>query len=70
MSIIAQLHNLLKEKLPSIHATRLQALMAAVEAGLGWSDRIDYGARAGAFRTCLYQTQNQTARSLGWKSPS
>lgn len=34
MSIIAQLHNLLKEKLPSIHATRLQALMAAVEAGL------------------------------------
>ncbi len=34
MSIIALLHNLLKEKLPSIHATRLQALMAAVEAGL------------------------------------
>ena len=34
MSIIAQLHNLLKEQLPSIHATRLQALMAAVEAGL------------------------------------
>ena len=34
MSIIALLHNLLKEKLPSIHATRLTALMAAVEAGL------------------------------------
>jgi hypothetical protein len=34
MSIIALLHNLLKEKLPSIHATQLQALMAAVEAGL------------------------------------
>jgi hypothetical protein len=34
MSIIALLHNLLKEKLPSIHATRLQALMAAVEVGL------------------------------------
>ena len=34
MSIIALLHNLLKEKLPSIHATRLIALMAAVEAGL------------------------------------
>ena len=34
MSIIALLHNLLKEKLPSIHATRLSALMAAVEAGL------------------------------------
>jgi hypothetical protein len=33
MSIIALLHNLLKEKLPSIHATRLSALMA-VEAGL------------------------------------
>ena len=34
MSIIALLHNLLKEKLPSIHATRFTALMAAVEAGL------------------------------------
>ena len=34
MSIIALLHNLLKEKLPGIHATRLRALMAAVEAGL------------------------------------
>jgi hypothetical protein len=34
MSIIALLHNLLKEKLPNIHATRLKALMAAVEAGL------------------------------------
>ena len=34
MSIIDLLHNLLKEKLPSIHATRLQALMAAVQAGL------------------------------------
>ena len=34
MSIIALLHNLLKERLPSIHATRLTALMAAVEAGL------------------------------------
>lgn len=33
MSIITLLHNLLKESLPSIHATRLQALMA-VEAGL------------------------------------
>jgi hypothetical protein len=34
MSIISLLHNLLKEKLPSLHAIRLQALMAAVEAGL------------------------------------
>ena len=34
MSIVALLHNLLKEKLPSIHTTRLRALMAAVEAGL------------------------------------
>ena len=34
MSIIALLHNLLKEKLPGIHATRLRSLMAAVEAGL------------------------------------
>ena len=34
MSIIALPHNLLKEKLPGIHATRLRALMAAVEAGL------------------------------------
>lgn len=34
MSIIALLHNSLKESLPNIHATRLQALMAAVEAGL------------------------------------
>jgi hypothetical protein len=34
MSIIALLHNLLKEKLPGIHATRLTALMTAVEAGL------------------------------------
>jgi hypothetical protein len=30
MSIIALLNNLLKEKLPIIHATRLRALMAAV----------------------------------------
>jgi hypothetical protein len=34
MSIIAQLHNLLKGTLASLHAARLQALMAAVEAGL------------------------------------
>jgi len=34
MSIIARLRNLLKEKLTGIHAARLQALMAAVEAGL------------------------------------
>ncbi len=34
MSIIALLHNLLKEKLPSIHTTRLRALLATVEAGL------------------------------------
>ena len=34
MPIITLLHNLLKESLPSIHAARLQALMAAVEAGL------------------------------------
>ena len=33
MSIIAPQHNLLKEKLPSIHANRLSALMAALEAG-------------------------------------
>jgi hypothetical protein len=34
MSIVDLLHNLLKEKLPSIHTIRLRALMAAVEAGL------------------------------------
>lgn len=34
MSIIKTLHNLLKLSLPGIHAARLQALMAAVEAGL------------------------------------
>lgn len=34
MSIIALLHNSLKELLPTIHAIRRQALMAAVEAGL------------------------------------
>lgn len=34
MSIIDLLHNLLKERLPSIHTIRLQALMAAVQAGL------------------------------------
>ncbi|SDZ20738.1 hypothetical protein [Nitrosomonas sp. Nm58] len=34
MSIIDLLHSLLKEKVPGIHATRLQALMAAVQAGL------------------------------------
>jgi hypothetical protein len=34
MSIIKTLHNLLKQSLPGIHAVRLQALMAAVEAGL------------------------------------
>jgi hypothetical protein len=32
MSIISLPHNLLKEKLPSIHATRFTALMAAVVA--------------------------------------
>jgi hypothetical protein len=69
MSIIALLHNLLKEKLPSIHATRLHALMAAVEAGLSGAC-IDYGARAGAFRTRLYQTQNQTYGSLSRELPS
>jgi len=47
MSIIALLHNLMKEKLPSIHATRLQALMAAVEAGLsGASESITALGRA------------------------
>ncbi|SDZ05723.1 hypothetical protein SAMN05421754_10491, partial [Nitrosomonas sp. Nm58] len=59
MSIIDLLHNLLKEKVPGIHATRLQALMACCS---GWFERsvcIDYAARAVAFRTCLYQTQNQ-----------
>ena len=65
MSIIALLHNLLKEKLPSIHATRLRALMAAVEAGLkGASVSITQLGRAGAFRTCLHQAQNQTHGSL------
>ncbi|MDD5579602.1 MAG: hypothetical protein PHY16_10050 [Methylobacter sp.] len=34
MSIIKTLHDLLKQSLPGIHAARLQALMAAVEAGL------------------------------------
>jgi hypothetical protein len=34
MSIIVLLHNLLKDRLPNLHATRLQALMAAIEAGL------------------------------------
>ena len=33
MSIIALLHNLLKEKLPGIHATRLTALMAQSRLG-------------------------------------
>ena len=47
MSIIALLHNLMKEKLPSIHATRFQALMAAVEAGLsGASESITALGRA------------------------
>jgi hypothetical protein len=41
MSIIDLLYNLLKEKIPGIHATRLQALMAAVQAGLkGAPDRL------------------------------
>ena len=34
MSIINTLHNLLKQSLPELHATRLKALMAAVGAGL------------------------------------
>jgi hypothetical protein len=34
MSIIDLLHNLLKEKLPNIHTTRLRALKTAVQAGL------------------------------------
>ena len=34
MSIIQTLHNFLKLSLPGIHGARLQALMAAVEAGL------------------------------------
>lgn len=34
MSIIDLLHRFLKERLPCIHTTRLQALMAAVQAGL------------------------------------
>ena len=71
MSIIALLHNLLKEKLPSIHATRLRALMAAVEAGLsGASVSITALGRAGAFRTRLYQTQNQTVGSFSRELPS
>ncbi len=34
MSTITLLHNLLKQALPSLHTTRLKALIAAVEAGL------------------------------------
>ena len=49
MSIIALLHNLLKEKLPSIHATRLIALMAASRGWIEKSVGIDCGARTDAF---------------------
>ena len=34
MTIIKTLHSLLKQLLPDLHAARLNALMAAVEAGL------------------------------------
>lgn len=34
MSIMITLHTLLKQSLPDLHAERLKALMAAVEAGL------------------------------------
>ena len=34
MSVITTLHTLLKQSLPNVHAVRLNALMAAVEAGL------------------------------------
>jgi hypothetical protein len=34
MSIIKTLHTLLKQSLPNLHSTRLNALMAAVESGL------------------------------------
>ncbi len=34
MSVVNTLYSFLKQSLPSIHAIRLQALMAAVEAGL------------------------------------
>ena len=34
MSIIKTLHTLIKQSLPNLHAVRLKALMAAVEAGL------------------------------------
>ena len=34
MSIIKTLHTLIKQSLPNLHAARLKALMAAVEAGL------------------------------------
>ena len=56
MSILALLHNLLKEKLPRIHATRLQALMATVEVQL--SVCIDYGARAGALDLLISNTKS------------
>jgi hypothetical protein len=57
MSIIALLHNLLKEKpwhsCYSTHSTD--------GCSRGWVERsvgIHYATRTGAFRTCLHQTQN------------
>ena len=64
MSIIALLHNLLKEKLPSIHATRLRALMAAVEARLsGASISITELGRS-ISRSAYIKQKNQTNGSL------
>ena len=66
MSIIALLHNLLKEKLPSIHATRLTALMAAVEAGLkGASVSITLLGRALSGPACIKHKIKRMDRLAG-----
>lgn len=66
MSIIALLHNLLKEKLPSIHATRLGALMAAVEAGLkGASVSITLLGRALSGPACIKHKIKRMDRLAG-----
>ncbi|SDI14262.1 hypothetical protein SAMN05428952_10926 [Nitrosomonas sp. Nm132] len=70
MSIIDLLHNLLKEKVPGIHATRLQALMAAVQAGLKGAPVSITQLGRSLVRTCLYQTQNQAYGSLSRQLPS
>ena len=66
MSIIALLHNLFKEKLPCIHATRLIALMAAVEAGLkGASVSITLLGRALSGPACIKHKIKRMDRLAG-----